>query len=320
MRVTLTTDARPTHFPKMAGIKLTVIGLLPNETFHVAKGCAEDLYQNNPTKFQSPEIRGLLEFQWEQYVEEQRKALRDETWVFNEKAMTYVHTHGDCAFLGGPKALQEWAQEHFEYRECKPLPLYMALAEEAYKEHILATNHTFVYFDVTVDGEKVGRLLFELYTDRCPRTCENFRALCTGDKGQKTDDTLMKYHYLDTLFHRIVPNGWIQGGDILYGAGDKGESIYGEVFEDENFSMKHDSRGILGMANRGRHTNGSQFYITCQPAPWMDTKYVAFGKLVEGTDVLKTLEVQETYNERPKKDCKIAACGVFVPNDDETMA
>ncbi|XP_030850300.1 probable inactive peptidyl-prolyl cis-trans isomerase-like 6 [Strongylocentrotus purpuratus] len=298
----------------MAGImqfQLTVIGLLPNETFHIARCCAEALYQSNPEKFKTPDIRGLLEFEWEEYVEEQRKALRDETWVFTEKAMTYVNGE----FLGGPEALKQWSEQHFNYVEYKPLPLYMALAEEAYKEHILATKHTFVYFDVTVDGEKIGRLLFELFTDQCPRTCENFRALCTGEKGQKTDDTLMKFHYLESLFHRIVPNGWVQGGDILYGKGDGGESIHGPVFEDENFSVKHNARGVLGMGNKGRHTNGSQFYITCQPAPWMDSKFVAFGKLVEGTEVLKTLEGQETYNERPKKDCKIAACGVFVPED-----
>ncbi|XP_072178967.1 probable inactive peptidyl-prolyl cis-trans isomerase-like 6 [Diadema setosum] len=291
--------------------QLTIVGLLPDETFHMARCCAQELYQANTEKFLSPKIQPLLEFDWELCLEEQKKALRDETWVFEEKAMAYVNGE----FLGGPKAFKQWAEQHWDYVEFKPMPLYVAIAEEAYKEHILATQHTFVYFDVAVDSEPIGRLLFELYTDRCPKTCENFKALCTGERGHKTDESLMKYHYLNSIFHRIVPNGWIQGGDIMYGRGDGGESVYGPVFEDENFSVKHSSRGILGMANQGRHTNGSQFYITCQPAPWMDTKYVAFGKVVEGTEVLRTLEAQATYNERPKKECKIVACGVFTPED-----
>ncbi|XP_022089823.1 peptidyl-prolyl cis-trans isomerase-like 6 [Acanthaster planci] len=290
-------------------LQLRVVGLLPDSSFHQAKACAQDLYQSNPEKFATPDILGLLEFEWELYLREERKKIRGETWAFEDKAITYL----DGDLIGGPTDLENWATEHWKYHPCWPQALFEAHAEVAYKDYLSGTGHTFVYLDISINDEPKQRLLFELYTDKCPRTCENFKALCTGEKGHKTDESLMKYHFKDSLIHRIVPNGWLQGGDILLGKGDGGESIYGQFFEDENYSVKHASRGMLGMANQGRHTNGSQFYVTFQPAPWMDTKYVAFGKLIEGTELLDTLEEQETYNERPKKECKIVDCGVYEP-------
>ncbi|KFU99391.1 Peptidyl-prolyl cis-trans isomerase-like 6, partial [Pterocles gutturalis] len=147
----------------------------------------------------------------------------------------------------------------------------------------------------------------QLFSDACPRTCENFRALCIGGAKSLCDGRELTYR--NSLFHRLVKNGWIQGGDIITGEGDGGESIYGPTFEDESFSIRHKGRGVLGMANKGRHSNSSQFYITLQPAPYLDKKYVAFGQLIEGTDVLQRLEVVPTYNERPVVDCKIINCG-----------
>ncbi|NWS50548.1 PPIL6 protein, partial [Probosciger aterrimus] len=147
----------------------------------------------------------------------------------------------------------------------------------------------------------------QLFSDACPRTCENFRALCAGGAKSRSDGRELTYK--NSLFHRMVKNGWIQGGDIITGKGDQGESIYGPTFEDESFSVHHKGRGILGMANKGRHTNGSQFYITFQPSPYLDKKYVAFGQLIEGTEVLQRLEAVPTDNERPKVPCKITNCG-----------
>ncbi|XP_033635292.1 probable inactive peptidyl-prolyl cis-trans isomerase-like 6 [Asterias rubens] len=290
-------------------LQLRVVGLLPDPSFHQARSCAQDLYQNNPDKFATPQIQGLLEFEWEMYLRDERKSLRGETWVFEDKAIAYL----DSDLIGGPTDLDNWATQHWSFNSYRPKELLLAYAEEAYKDYLNGTGHTFVYLDISINEEPCQRLLFELYTDKCPRTCENFRALCTGEKGHKTDETLMKYHYKESIIHRIVPNGWLQGGDILFSKGDGGEAIYGQFFEDENYSVKHTSRGILGMANQGRHTNGSQYYITFQPAPWMDTKYVAFGKVIEGTYLLDFLEKQETYNERPKKECKVVDCGVFRP-------
>ncbi|XP_033119408.1 probable inactive peptidyl-prolyl cis-trans isomerase-like 6 [Anneissia japonica] len=241
------------------------------------------------------------------YLEKQKKELKGEMWAFEYKAVAYVNG----ILIGGPVDLLKWAMEEWQYTDYRPETLYEALSAEAYNNYLVKTEHTFVFLEVSIGSEPAGKLVFELYTDKCPKTCENFRALCTGEKGEKKDESLMPYHYKNSILHRIVPSGWIQGGDILNGVGTGGESIYGPFFEDENFSVPHASRGMLGMANQGRHTNASQFYITLQPAPWMNTKYVAFGKLVEGTHLLATLENQETYNERPKKECKITDCGVL---------
>nr|CDS19462.1 peptidyl prolyl cis trans isomerase 6 [Echinococcus granulosus] len=141
--------------------------------------------------------------------------------------------------------------------------------------------------------------------------------LCTGELGiiPKNDCENYRMHYLDTIFFRLVPDGWIQGGDTLYGSGDDGRSIYGEEFEDENFAIKHDKRGVLSMVNKGRHTNSSQFMIIFQPARWMDYRYVAFGQLLEGSGTLDAMEKVETKNDRPCREIKIAEIKVLNPKD-----
>ncbi|XP_077977140.1 putative inactive peptidyl-prolyl cis-trans isomerase-like 6 [Glandiceps talaboti] len=291
-----------------ARLELFVIGLLRDETYQQARCCAEGLYQKYPDKFATPNTKGLLEFEWEMYINAKRHEHRGEMWAFNEKAVCFLNGQ----LIGGVQEFLKWGVEEWQYEDFRPPSLYLALAEEGYKEHLKETNHTHVYMDINIGEENAGRLLFELFTDQCPKTCENFRALCTGETG-KSKETLVDRHYKNSLFHRIVPNGWIQGGDIEAGRGTGGESIYGPVFEDENYAVTHSKRGMLGMANQGRHTNGSQFYIAFQRAPWMDTKYVAFGQVIEGTETLKKLEEQVTYNERPKIDCRVADCGVFNP-------
>ncbi|CAM9136056.1 unnamed protein product, partial [Lampetra fluviatilis] len=161
----------------------------------------------------------------------------------------------------------------------------------------------FVFMDVAMDGEPAGRLVFELFTELCPRTCANFRALCTADGSQGSPS------YKGSLVHRVVPNGWIQAGDITAGRGNGGTSIYGPTFEDESFAVSHSCRGVLGMANRGRHSNSSQFYVTLQPAPWMDRQFVAFGQLVQGLELLSRLELVATRYERPNVECRVVHCG-----------
>ncbi|KFV64259.1 Peptidyl-prolyl cis-trans isomerase-like 6, partial [Dryobates pubescens] len=147
----------------------------------------------------------------------------------------------------------------------------------------------------------------QLFSDVCPRTCANFRALCAG--GAKSLRDGRELTYKDSAFHRLLKGWWIQGGDIVTGKGGGGESIYGPTFEDESFAISHKGRGVLGMANQGRHSNSSQFYITFQPAPYLDRRYVAFGQLIEGTEVLQRLEDVPTCNERPTVACRIVQCG-----------
>ncbi|RZC33671.1 peptidyl-prolyl cis-trans isomerase G, partial [Asbolus verrucosus] len=168
------------------------------------------------------------------------------------------------------------------------------------------------FFDVSIGGLQSGRIVFELFTDVVPKTCENFRALCTGEKGvgQNTKKALQ---FKGVIFHRVVKDFIIQGGDFSNGNGTGGESIYGGTFEDENFDLKHDQPLLLSMANRGKDTNGSQFFITTQPAPHLDNVHVVFGRVVGGVDVVRQIEsLPVDANSRPLQDAKIVKCGELV--------
>ncbi|CAB3996223.1 Peptidyl-prolyl cis-trans isomerase D [Paramuricea clavata] len=171
------------------------------------------------------------------------------------------------------------------------------------------------FFDVTIGDKPEGRIYFELFADVCPKTAENFRSLCVGDKGigQSTGKPL---HFKGCPFHRIIKGFMIQGGDFSNQNGTGGESIYGEKFEDENFEMKHDKPGLLSMANSGANTNGSQFFITCEPTSHLDGKHVVFGKVIKGMHVVRTLENVDKEGEKPKMPCVIADCGEVLAEED----
>jgi peptidylprolyl isomerase len=166
---------------------------------------------------------------------------------------------------------------------------------------------TKVYFDIAIADQASGRLVMELFDNVTPKTAENFRALCTGEKGSgKAGKPL---HYKGSLFHRIIPGFMAQGGDFTNGNGTGGESIYGIKFADENFQQKHDQPGLLSMANAGPNSNGSQFFLTFVPTPWLDGKHVVFGKLVEGFDLLKLLEANGSESGKPKSRITITDSG-----------
>merc|ERR1712226_368999 len=168
------------------------------------------------------------------------------------------------------------------------------------------------FFDLESDGQPVGRVIFELFSDVCPRTCDNFRALCTGEKGLSSV-TRKTLHYKGSSFHRVVKNFMVQGGDFTKGDGTGGESIYGGVFEDENFMLKHDKEFLLSMANRGKNTNGSQFFILTKPAPHLDGVHVVFGQVLQGQEIVKAIEDLETdKKDRPLQEIRIMNCGELV--------
>ncbi|EDO18870.1 hypothetical protein Kpol_1023p39 [Vanderwaltozyma polyspora DSM 70294] len=161
-----------------------------------------------------------------------------------------------------------------------------------------------VYFDIEHGGKELGRIIIGLYDSVAPRTVENFYQLTMSPDPEMG--------YLDSIFHRIIPNFMIQGGDFTHGTGVGGKSIYGAVFDDEDFTLKHDRPGRLSMANRGKNTNGSQFFITTVKTPWLDGKHVVFGQVIEGLDVLSQLETVATDRmDKPLEEVKIVGCGAI---------
>ncbi|XP_074540685.1 putative inactive peptidyl-prolyl cis-trans isomerase-like 6 [Halichoeres trimaculatus] len=287
-------------------LHLKIVGLIKSHTFHVAKHIAEKLKLKFPKVFLDPEIQPFLELDWHAYLCWKKRELHGEVWQDSSSLMCLLNGIP----LGDEQELASWAENQWSFTVAQPVAFFMVEAGDCYTKHLKKSGHQFVFMDIQIAGEAAGRLLFELFSDICPKTSKNFEALCTGEFGQSSSGFPLCYK--GSVFHRVVPNGWIQGGDISPDRkGDGGESIYGPTFEDESFAVPHSRRGILGMANKGSHTNGSQFYITLRPSPWMDRTFVAFGRVVEGVDTLRRLETALTCNERPKYDCKVTDCGVL---------
>jgi cyclophilin family peptidyl-prolyl cis-trans isomerase len=162
----------------------------------------------------------------------------------------------------------------------------------------MSTN---VFFDITIDGDAAGRIVFKLYDDVVPKTAQNFRELATGQHG---------FGYGGSGFHRVIPDFMLQGGDFTRGDGTGGKSIYGKKFDDENFKLKHDRPFLLSMANSGPNSNGSQFFITTVLTPWLDGKHVVFGEVVEGQELVAKIESLGSHSGATRAKIVITASGV----------
>ncbi|CAF3942027.1 unnamed protein product [Rotaria sordida] len=169
-------------------------------------------------------------------------------------------------------------------------------------KRIKAATNPRVYFDIEINGSRAGRLIITLFADIVPLTAENFRCLCTHEKG---------FGYRHTNFHRIIKQFMTQGGDMTKGNGTGGKSIYGRTFKDENFNIKHTHAGQLSMANSVSNSNGSHFFITFVKCDWLDDKHVVFGEVIEGFEVLKKIEDAGTKSGTTTKTVTIADCNEF---------
>ncbi|KIK58968.1 hypothetical protein GYMLUDRAFT_97946 [Collybiopsis luxurians FD-317 M1] len=162
------------------------------------------------------------------------------------------------------------------------------------------SNYGALAFDISIQNQPAGRIVFELYDDVTPKTARNFRELATGKNG---------FGYTGSIFHRIIPGFMLQGGDFTAQNGTGGYSIYGSRFADENFRVSHSDAGLLSMANSGPNTNGSQFFITTVPTRWLDGLHVVFGEVVEGMDVVRRIEAQGSNTGHPVRRIVITQSG-----------
>ncbi|XP_050021909.1 peptidyl-prolyl cis-trans isomerase A-like [Alexandromys fortis] len=194
----------------------------------------------------------------------------------------------------------EWYDPASRCGRCQGSELESGSRVKAWNPRPWSTPPCSVFFDIAADGEPLGHVSFELFADKVPKTAENFRALSTGGKG---------FGYKGSSFHRIIPGFMCQGGDFTRHNGTGGRSIYGEKFEDKNFILKHTGPGILSMANAGPNTNSSLFFICTTKTEWLDGKYVVFGKVKEGMNIVEAMERFGSRNGKTSKKITISDCG-----------
>lgn len=299
----------------MSKRSLVLTGRIDDEAYQKSFECFEFLRADRPAEFDF-KVLEMMPVQWEAHLQKLQEQFGADKLDSSTRCVVYTEDSSEL-WCGAAFAEHMCATTNFKLfpfaADSEDPEAYGNQAKARYRRFLAGTGHTFCYFDISIDNEKMDqRVVFELFTDLCPRTCENFRHLCLGDCPDVTGvyDHPVRLHYKGTGFFRIVPGGWLQGGDLVHNQGSGGHSIYGPEFPDECFTMKHDAEGVLGMANNGKNTNASQFYVTVARNSWMDGKYVAFGRVVEGMSVIRHIHNMKTkHNQMPELAILIEDCG-----------
>ena len=205
-------------------------------------------------------------------------------------------------FKKSPKPMIESGESSKEKKED------FEVEKEVYPKYNVENTSLYPFLDIQIGDENAGRVIMQLFDEDAPKTCRNFRHLC----GKNILNNSSRPSYVGVPFHRVIKDFMIQGGDITYGNGTGGMSIYGEFFEDENVEIKHNQPGLLSMANAGPNTNNSQFFILTKEAPWLDGKHVVFGIVLHGMDVIKKIESLETNSQdEPVQKVSILRSGLI---------
>merc|ERR1711998_362520 len=288
-------------------VYLVVAGKLNHADFQKAKIAAESLQEFHGNEGLNVTIKAMVPTEWDVFKGNTTRILGGVLLSKSHKAppLVFLETEDGTPkeYIGGIQEFMVWANERYGYVDTTKDMIYNMKAKTEYKKYREETGRPFVFLELKDDYATYDRIIIELFNDIAPLTAENFRCLCTGERGEKL-------HYKGTPLHRVVKGGWLQAGDIEpphSGAG--GFSIYGGTFADESFAYPHDQPGVVGIANQGPHTNNSQFYITLKSMPTWDHKYVAFGRVIEGLRALKMIEKVATQNDRPTGEIIVADCG-----------
>eukprot|EP00906_Rhabdomonas_costata_P004734 RCo007025 len=301
--------------------RLTLAGRMDDEDYQKTRECIEFLRSDRPAEFEF-KVLELLPVEWEAHLARLRE--QDPHLIGSTAACVVYSEDLDSLYLGDDFVKHVCSFTGFKVFPFEPDSTdersYKNQAKVQYKKFLKRTGHAFCFMEVSLAGESLPeRLVFELFTDKCPHTCRNFLHLCVGDLEEAEPTPASnagpvaaprKLSYKGSRFFRIVKDGWIQGGDVVHNKGTGGHSIFGQTFPDECFTVKHDQEGILGMANNGNDTNASQFYITVKPNSWMDGRYVAFGRVIEGLSVVRSIHGLAVHpDQRPKVEVLVTDCG-----------
>lgn len=281
---------------------MIIAGLYDDLHYHKAVALAERVAAAAPEDAEfSFEKVPYFEPEWDAFLEAKILELGGDAYA--HKSSPFITKDGE--YMGGVSALTEFVVSTFSDVAVtfdEPDSKFKDTALNALLEAMNSTGASYCYMDIKVGDAKGKRVVYELNARDCPKTCENFMTLCEG--------STKKLRYKGSPIHRIVQGGWIQGGDIVSGKGDGGLSIFGDFFPDETFAMRFDGPGVLAMANTGAHSNSSQFFVTLRALPNLNNRNVAFGRVIRGMSVIRSLDSLETANDRPLTKVVVDKSGV----------